>query len=133
MNKQQALLEFHKAFNILINNTPTIPNKKIQKLRKDLIQEELDELVDAFEEENLVEVADALADLLYVVYGTAISCGIDIDPIFQVVHESNMSKVGGHMADNGKWIKPPTYHPPTEGIRDILDEQRGRNLVAERQ
>lgn len=123
MNKQQAVLEFHKAFNILVNNTPSILDRRTQRLRLDLIQEELNELEVALQEENLVEVADALADLLYVVYGTAISCGMDIDPIFEAVHKSNMSKVGGHMAENGKWIKPPTYNPPTKDIEDILNGQ----------
>ena len=52
-----------------------------------------------------------MADLLYVVYGTAVSYGIDMDPVFREVHRSNMSKVGGYKREDGKWVKPPTYSP----------------------
>lgn len=82
-----------------------------QNLRLALIREELEELTKAFIDQDIVQVADAIADLLYVVLGTAVCCGINISPIFQEVHRSNMTKVGGHRAENGKWIKPDTYSP----------------------
>jgi predicted HAD superfamily Cof-like phosphohydrolase len=56
-------------------------------------------------------MAKELADLLYVVYGTAVSLGIDMEPVFKEVHRSNMSKVGGYKREDGKWVKPPTYSP----------------------
>ena len=66
-------------------------------------------------------VAKELADLLYVVYGTAVSCGLDMAPVFREVHRSNMSKVGGHKRADGKWVKPPSYSPAH--LRPILAAQ----------
>ncbi len=60
---------------------------------------------------NLAALAKEMADLLYVVYGTAVSYGIDMDPVFREVHRSNLSKVGGYKRADGKWVKPPTYSP----------------------
>jgi predicted HAD superfamily Cof-like phosphohydrolase len=76
-----------------------------------LIQEEFAELREALGQRDIEAVAKELADLLYVVYGTAVSCGIDMAPVFQEVHRSNMSKVGGHKRADGKWVKPPDYSP----------------------
>ena len=76
-----------------------------------LIQEEFDELKESMATGNLASVAKEMADLLYVVYGTAVSYGIDMEPVFQEVHRSNLSKVGGHKRDDGKWVKPDTYSP----------------------
>ena len=67
-------------------------------------------------------VGDAVADLLYVTYGTAVSCGIDIEPIFREVHRSNMTKVGGTRRDDGKWIKPDDYSPAQ--IEPLLKQQQ---------
>lgn len=109
--EEKQVLEFHKTFELAIAKKPAIPDEATQKLRIALIQEELDELARAFAEKDVVDVADALADLLYVTYGAAVACGIDIDPVFQEVHRSNMTKVGGHKRADGKWVKPPTYTP----------------------
>ena len=73
--------------------------------------QEFDELKEAFERNDLPHIAKELADLLYVVYGTAISYGIDMEPVFQEVQRSNMSKVGGYKRKDGKWVKPATYSP----------------------
>ncbi len=62
-----------------------------------------------------------MADLLYVVYGAAVSYGIDMDPVFREVHRSNMSKVGGYKRADGKWVKPATYSPAC--IEPIVAEQ----------
>ena len=70
---------------------------------------------------NLPGIAKELADLLYVVYGTAVSLGIDMEPVFKEVHRSNMSKVGGYKREDGKWVKPPTYSPAA--LQDILEAQ----------
>ena len=108
---QKMVLEFHKEFNIYIEASPTVPSKKTQNLRVRLIQEEFDELQEAMKTQDLPHIAKELADLLYVVYGTAISYGIDMEPVFKEVQRSNMSKVGGYKREDGKWVKPPTYSP----------------------
>lgn len=108
---QQMVQWFHRTFGAVINQTPTLPDLATQALRIRLIREELAELSEAFMAADMVLVADALADLLYVVYGTAVSCGLDMAPIFAEVHRSNMSKVGGYRREDGKWIKPDTYSP----------------------
>lgn len=118
---QEDVKAFHKAFEILIETIPIIPDAETIQLREDLIREEVDELIAALRAGDLVGVADGLADLLYVTYGTAVSCGIHMPPIFQEVHRSNMTKVGGHKAPNGKWIKPETYEPAN--LVPILEEQ----------
>lgn len=108
---QKMVLEFHNQFDIHVSPTPSIPDEPTQILRKRLIQEEFEELQEAMQEKDLPSIAKELADLLYVVYGTAVSLGIDMEPVFQEVHRSNMSKVGGYKREDGKWIKPPTYSP----------------------
>ncbi|WNM58501.1 MazG nucleotide pyrophosphohydrolase domain-containing protein [Candidatus Nitrospira allomarina] len=122
MNDAQRMVqEFHKQFEIYVSPTPSIPDEPTQILRKRLIQEEFDELQEAMQEKDLPSIAKELADLLYVVYGTAVSLGIDMEPVFQEVHRSNMSKVGGHKREDGKWVKPPTYSPAK--IDDLLATQ----------
>jgi len=118
---QQMVLEFHQQFDIHIAAQPTRPDDHTQTLRTRLIQEEFDELQEAMKTKDLPNIAKELADLLYVVYGTAVSCGIDMEPVFQEVHRSNMSKVGGHKREDGKWVKPPTYSPAQ--VNSIIKEQ----------
>ena len=118
---QQMVLEFHEQFDIQVAAIPTVPDESTQKLRIRLIQEEFDELQEALKAKDLPAIAKELADLLYVVYGTAVSYGVDMEPVFQEVHRSNMSKVGGYKRDDGKWVKPPTYSPAD--ILPILSTQ----------
>ncbi|MFZ1744805.1 MAG: MazG nucleotide pyrophosphohydrolase domain-containing protein [Nitrospirales bacterium] len=126
MNDAQRMVqEFHKQFEIHVSPTPSIPDEPTQILRKRLIQEEFDELQEAIQEKDLPSIAKELADLLYVVYGTAVSLGIDMEPVFQEVHRSNMSKVGGHKREDGKWVKPSTYSPAE--IPPIIHSQMTRN------
>ncbi len=119
---QKMVREFHRQFDIHVAESPSVPDSKTTALRERLIQEEFDELKEAMHAGNLPGIAKELADLLYVVYGTAVSCGIDMDPVFREVQRSNMSKVGGYKRDDGKWIKPPTYSPAR--IEPLLDRQR---------
>jgi len=121
-DEQSMVKEFHRKFDILVHRSPTIPSGSTRELRVRLIQEEFDELNEALADENLAAVAKELADLLYVVYGTAVSYGIDMEPVFQEVHRSNLSKVGGFKRADGKWVKPPTYSPAS--IEPILDAQQ---------
>lgn len=109
--EQRMVAEFHQTFDIAREPVPTIPDEATRRLRVRLIQEEFDELQEALNQREPVAVAKELADLLYVVYGTAVSCGIDMEPVFREVHRSNMSKVGGHKRADGKWVKPATYSP----------------------
>ena len=113
--QQQLVQEFHEKFDILIREGPETPDRDTVALRTSLIGEEFTELIHAMNTEDITAIADGIADLLYVVYGTAVSCGIDIEPIFEEVHRSNMTKVGGHKRTDGKWIKPLTYEPPNLG------------------
>ena len=122
MKDEQAMVEeFHRKFSILAQATPTDLNEETKRLRVRLIEEEFDELKETMLEGNLAAVAKEMADLLYVVYGTAVSYGIDMDPVFREVHRSNMSKVGGYKREDGKWVKPATYSPAR--IEPILAEQ----------
>ena len=109
--EQQKVLEFHRTFGISIEVCPKIPESDVIRLRTSLIQEELGEYIDACLADDIIEVADALGDLLYVVYGAAIAHGIDLEPVFNEIHRSNMTKVGGHKNELGKWVKPATYEP----------------------
>ena len=108
--------DFMEAMDQDILMTPVFPEEHIQKLRLDLIEEELDELQLGIDNQDIVEVADALTDLLYVVYGAGQAFGIDLDECFQEVHCSNMSKLGEDgrpiKREDGKVMKPSTYFPP---------------------
>lgn len=128
-DEQSMVEEFHRKFDILIQRRPAIPAAATQELRVRLMQEELDELKEALAQENLAAVAKEMADLLYVVYGTAVSYGIDLQPVFEEVHRSNLSKVGGYKRADGKWVKPPTYSPAR--LEPILDAQQAPSLTGE--
>ena len=126
MNKmQEQVLEFHKEFGVLAPDKPSIPYFNTLYLRIRLMREELKELEDAMLAADMVEIADGLADLLVVTFGTAVSYGINIEPIFDEVHRSNMTKRWAdgqvHYDDYGKVIKPPTYSPAN--LKPILEEQ----------
>lgn len=137
--EQQMVEDFHGFAGQEIAHKPIRPAFSTLCLRAELIHEEWKELLEAmgvqqiegvvkdwnesdYDKYNKVEVADALGDLLYVVLGTAVSCGIDIEPIFHEIHRSNMSKfIDGHRRADGKWMKGPSYSPAD--LKTILDEQ----------
>lgn len=121
-DEQTMVQDFHRKFEILIQTAPTNLTDEIKQLRVRLIQEEFDELKESMATGNLASVAKEMADLLYVIYGTAVSYGIDMKPVFQEVHRSNLSKVGGYKRADGKWMKPPTYSPAM--LEPILEAQR---------
>jgi predicted HAD superfamily Cof-like phosphohydrolase len=130
MTDEQAMVEeFHRKFEISIQAAPTELDENTKRLRLRLIQEEFDELKESMVTGDLAAVAKEMADLLYVVYGTAVSYGIDMEPVFHEVHRSNLSKVGGYKRADGKWVKPPTYSPAS--LEPILDTQRERMLADE--
>ena len=99
-----------------VKEKASFPEKKIVQLRIDLIEEELNELKEAINNNDIVEVADALTDILYVTYGAGHSFGIDLDKCFDEVQKSNMSKLGEDgkpiYNDSGKVMKGPNYFAP---------------------
>ena len=107
---------FMKTFGQEVKDNPSFSTDKINKLRIDLIKEELDELTEAMKNEDLLEVADALTDILYVTYGAGHAFGINLDKCFEEVQKSNMSKLGkdGKPIYNefGKVMKGPDYFKP---------------------
>ena len=107
---------FMKTFGQEVKNKPSLSSDKINQLRISLIKEELDELKEAMNSKDLLEVADALTDLLYVTYGAGHAFGIDLDKCFEEVQNSNMSKLGddGKPIYNefGKVMKGPNYFKP---------------------
>ena len=107
---------FMKTYGQEIKLTPDFPENKILKLRIDLIQEELDELKEAIKNKDIVEVADALTDILYVTYGAGHSFGINLDDCFSEVQRSNMSKLDENgkpiFNESGKVLKGPNYFKP---------------------
>ena len=107
----QLVKEFHKQFSLPIGECPQNISGKQFSLRMRLILEELSEYAEAIGENNIVKIADALGDILWIVFGTAIEHGLPIDQIFEIIAKSNMSKIGGYEDNSGKWIKPETYSP----------------------
>lgn len=107
---------FMRAYQQDVKQHAEFPDRDIVRLRLDLIEEEFFELRDAILKEDIVEVADALTDLLYVVYGTGHAFGIDLDDCFNEVHRSNMSKLGQDgkpiYREDGKVLKGPNFFPP---------------------
>ena len=114
--------DFMEAMGQEVNAIPTFPEEEVQRLRLDLIEEELDELHYAIANKDMVEIADALGDLLYVVYGAGHAFGIDLDECFKEIHASNMSKLGPDgkpiKREDGKVLKPDTFFPPD--LKSIL-------------
>tara|TARA_B100000424_G_scaffold5473_1_gene4055 strand:+ start:1301 stop:1702 length:402 start_codon:yes stop_codon:yes gene_type:complete len=108
--------DFMEAFGQDVQFEPTWPDFNTRELRLELIQEELDELSDAVADRDMIQIADALTDLLYVVYGAGHAFGIDLDECFQEVHASNMSKLGENgkpiHREDGKVMKGPGYFEP---------------------
>lgn len=109
----RSLREWHQRFGVPAISAPSFPGPIRATLRVKLIEEEAEEFRAASESGDVVEAADAIGDLLYVVYGAALEWGIDADAVFAEVHRSNMTKVWPdgtvHYREDGKVIKPPTY------------------------
>ena len=107
---------FMKTFGQEVKDKPSFSTDKINKLRIDLIKEELEELIDAMKNKDLLEVADALTDILYVTYGAGHAFGIDLDRCFEEVQNSNMSKLDDNgkpiYNESGKVMKGPDYFAP---------------------
>jgi predicted HAD superfamily Cof-like phosphohydrolase len=125
-NKIAAVHAFHSAFGLGIKNRPTANlDSKKNVLRYELMREENDEYLEAANNGDLIEVADALGDMLYILCGTIIEHGMQdkIEAVFNEIQRSNMSKLGADgkpiYREDGKVLKGPNYFKPN--IKDILD------------
>jgi predicted HAD superfamily Cof-like phosphohydrolase len=126
-NKIAAVHEFHSAFGLGIEETPTahLPKEK-NLLRFNLMKEENEEYLEAANDGDLVEVADALGDMLYILCGTIIEHGMQdkIEEVFNEIQRSNMSKLGADgkpiFREDGKVLKGPSYFKPN--IKEILEK-----------
>ena len=116
MNKLGMVKIFHETYNSNIGSIPSLPSSEERKLRIALLQEEFDEYLKGEFNDDIVEIADALGDMLYIIYGTAVSYGIPIDDVFEEIHNSNMSKLGEDgkpiYREDGKILKGPNYFKP---------------------
>lgn len=118
---------FHHLFGLPRRPTPGIDGipDELLDLRIRLIKEEADEFEEAAMRRDLAAMADALADLLYVTYGAAVTLGIDLDDVVAEVHASNLSKLGPDgrpiLRSDGKVLKPDTYQPPD--VDRVLESQ----------
>lgn len=122
MNKlQKDVYSFHKKFDCIRNNFPKLINVNDALARLLLIEEEAKELKDAIYDDDLPEIADALVDLMYVTLGSAVAYGINIQPVWNEVHKTNMAKEGGGKRYDGKILKPKNWEPPN--IKKLLEQQ----------
>ena len=116
MSNFRGVKKFMQIFGQEIKDKAEFPKEKIVQLRYELIKEELEELNQAIKEKDIKEVADALADILYVTYGAGHAFGIDLDKCFNEVQQSNMSKLGSDgkpiYNESGKVMKGPNYFKP---------------------
>ena len=116
MSNFNKVKTFMENFGQEVKTKPSFSTDKINSLRCDLIKEELEELKEAMENKDLLEVADALTDILYVTYGAGHAFGINLDKCFEEVQSSNMSKLGEDgkpiYNESGKVMKGPKYFKP---------------------
>lgn len=131
MNKLEAVKEFMQKAGQEVPLALSIPDMRTMLMRHSLIREEAHELFVAIDSvyamdtlDHLEQVADAIADLLYVTYGAAVAWGIDIDTVFEAVHNANMKKFGpgSYKREDGKWMKPPDWQPPD--IKSLLQKMQ---------
>jgi len=123
MSNFSKVKTFMNTYGQDVKEQASFPDDKIVQLRVDLIEEELNELKEAIENNDIVEVADALTDILYVTYGAGHSFGVDLDECFDEVQRSNMSKLGEDgnpiYNDSGKVMKGPNYFAPN--LKKIIE------------
>lgn len=125
MTDMQALVrEFHNTFGHPNPTSPTLIDKDTADFRWDIFWEEYEEYLYAVQTEDIIEIADALGDMLYILYGTATTHGINIGPVLEEIHRSNMSKLGEDgkpiFREDGKVLKGPNYFRPN--IAAVLND-----------
>jgi len=127
---QNKVREFHKVFGHPVQDAPALIDTRRGVFRANLVDEESGELAEAVMDRDLIGIADALGDLLYVVFGAAVEYGINLQPVFNEIHRSNMSKLDEngepvpHPTIPGKIGKSDLYSPPN--LEPILEEQGWR-------
>jgi len=111
----KSVRDFHEAFDVGISDTPEFPDKDIRKLRVNLIEEEFVEYIESEIKDDIKNISKEMADMIYIICGTALTYGIPLDKVFERVHDSNMAKmVNGKVfrREDGKVIKPSGWEPP---------------------
>lgn len=123
MTQLSKVKQFHETYGANISESPKLPGHTERSLRINLLSEEFQEYLDGEQNNDLVEISDALGDMLYIIYGTCVSYGIPINEIFDEIHASNMSKLGEDgkpiYREDGKVLKGPNYFKPN--ISKILE------------
>ena len=116
MTNFEMVKEFHEKFNHANPSQPQLPSEDLYNLRRELIREEFAELDVAYNNKDLIGMADALGDMLYVVYGAAVALGLPMNEIFREIHTSNMSKLDSNgnpiYREDGKVLKGPNFKSP---------------------
>ena len=125
MKQQQQVKEFQIAFNHPIANTPNFMDKKRAEARMSWVKEEVDEFL---ESDNVIDQADALVDALYFILGTAVEIGVDLEPVFDIVQNANMSKLwpdgtAHYRESDGKVAKPKGWQAPEPQIEAEIKRQ----------
>lgn len=128
----EEVRDFHQAFDLPIGECPEFPKEQsARELRKNLLKEEYEEYLEAEANDDIVEVADALADIIYIALGTAVHYGIPLDKVFEEVHRSNMAKLGEDgkpiRREDGKVLKPAGWTPPN--IKNILMVSTAEHII----
>jgi len=125
MNREQKMVySFHEKFGFTLNISPTPIDPELGKVRHFHTEKEMDELLGAIEDENLVKIADALGDLLYFIYGTGVAYGIDLEPVFAEIHRSNMTKQrpDSTQCTDAKAVKGVDYSAPN--LESIIKHEK---------
>lgn len=124
MTNYEMVKQFQEIFGANIGKNVELPNKEERDLRIKLLKEEFDEYMEGEENNDIVEISDALGDMMYIIYGTAISYGIPLDEVFKEIHNSNMSKLDENgkpiRREDGKILKGVNYFKPD--IKKILEK-----------
>lgn len=120
----EKVKEFHKKFGMYIANEPGKCNFDEFELGLTLICEEYEELLNAIEYKCLVEILDAIGDLIFVLYGMLVRLGIDGDKLFDIIWKANMKKDGGKYREDGKLLKPEGWIPPQKEIEKLLGREQ---------
>lgn len=127
---QGLVREFHETFGHPVADRPTLPDLALASLRVALIKEELEELRAALIDGNVIEIADALGDILYVTFGAGVAFGIGLDEVFEEIQRSNMAKLGPDgkpiLREDGKILKPDGWMPPN--IARVIERQQAEGV-----
>lgn len=131
-NIQNLVSEFNEKFEHPVGNVVNLQKSKDFWRRINWLLEEVDELIEAFDNSDLYSFARELGDVAYILYGFAVECNIPMDEVIKSIHKANMTKFGSDgkpiYEEDGKVAKGPNYVPPTEEIKEIL---RGHSFKAQ--